>query len=161
MNIWTVRGVVLLAVALLAFGFGYDVARDNWRAKFAEAEREAAQSQLKAVAEAVEAHKLRVTELEKVNDEAKQMLSDLHLAAYNADAESERLQRALDDYVRRSSSNRCPSGTTSERAAAATEQLVLAELFRRADKRAGELAAIADDARARGLACEAAYKAVQ
>jgi hypothetical protein len=160
-NMWTVRGVILLAVGALSFGFGYDLARDSWRAKFAEAERDAAQSQMQAVADAVDAHRLRVTELERVNDETKQTLADLHLAAYHADAESERLQLALNDYVRRASARHCPSGTATERAAAATEQLVLAELFRRADKRAGELAAIADDSRARGLACEASYKAVQ
>ena len=34
---------------------------------------------------------------------------------------------------------------------------VLAELFDRADHRAGELAAIADEARVRGLACESAH----
>ena len=34
---------------------------------------------------------------------------------------------------------------------------LLAELQRRADDRAGELAHIADDARVRGLACERAY----
>ncbi|WP_128422755.1 DUF2514 family protein, partial [Delftia tsuruhatensis] len=36
----------------------------------------------------------------------------------------------------------------------------LAELQRRADERAGELARIADDARGRGSACERAYDAV-
>jgi len=35
---------------------------------------------------------------------------------------------------------------------------LLAELQRRADERAGELARIADDARARGLSCERAYE---
>lgn len=37
---------------------------------------------------------------------------------------------------------------------------LLAELFRRADQRAGELAAIADQARIRGLTCEIAYDAL-
>lgn len=34
---------------------------------------------------------------------------------------------------------------------------VLADVFKRADQRAGDLAAIADQARARGLTCEQAY----
>ena len=38
---------------------------------------------------------------------------------------------------------------------------LLAELFRRADQRVGELAAIADTARARGNACERAYDAAR
>ena len=34
---------------------------------------------------------------------------------------------------------------------------VLADVFKRADQRAGDLTAIADQARARGLTCEQAY----
>lgn len=45
-------------------------------------------------------------------------------------------------------------------AAGTTGSELLAELFRRADQRAGELAAIADQARIRGLTCEAAYDAL-
>lgn len=130
----------------------------DWSRKWADAEQQAAQAQLKAVDVAVVEYRRRVTELEKVNDETKQQLADAFVAARNADAESDRLQHALDDYLRRSSAKHCTASTTSERAAAATDQLVLAELFRRADKRAGELAAIADDSRIRGLACEAAYR---
>ena len=154
--------VAAVAFALvLAFMFGYQVADNSWTTKWANAERDAAQAQVRAVAEAVATYKSRVTELEKLNDETKQQLADAFVAARNADAESDRLQHALDDYLRRSSTRNCQASTTSERAAAATDQLVLAELFRRADKRAGELAAIADDSRIRGLACEAAYNAIK
>jgi hypothetical protein len=52
------------------------------------------------------------------------------------------------------------AATASEGAAGTTGSELLAELFRRADQRAGELAAIADQARIRGLTCEAAYDAL-
>ncbi|WP_455871853.1 DUF2514 family protein [Serratia proteamaculans] len=52
------------------------------------------------------------------------------------------------------------AATASGGAAGTTGSELLAELFRRADKRAGELAAIADQARIRGVACEAAYDAL-
>lgn len=146
------------AALALSFGAGFKLADHNWTTKWADAERDAAQEQRRAVAEAVATYRSRVTELERVNDDTKQKLADAFNAARNADAESARLQHALDDYLRRSSAKHCATSTTSERAAAATDQLVLAELFRRADKRAGELAAIADDSRIRGLACEAAYR---
>ena len=146
-------------IVALSFGAGFKLADSQWTTKWANAERDAAQAQVQAVAEAVATYRSRVTELEKVNDETKQQLADAFVAARNADAESDRLQHALDDYLRRSSAKHCAASTTSERAAAATDRLVLAELFRRADKRAGELAAIADDSRIRGLACEAAYNA--
>lgn len=156
------RTLAIASAAALFIGLlsGYWLTDNIWSAKWADAERDAAQAQLKAVDDAIKSHTLRVTELEKVNDETKQKLTDAFVAARNADAESDRLQHALDDYLRRSSAKHCATSTTSERAAAATDQLVLAELFRRADKRAGELAAIADDNRIRGLACEEAYKAI-
>lgn len=50
--------------------------------------------------------------------------------------------------------------TASGGQAGTTGSELLAELFRRADQRAGELAAIADQARIRGLTCEAAYDAL-
>lgn len=146
---------------IVAFMFGYQVSDNSWSTKWAEAERDAAQSQVRAVADAVATYKYRVTELEIVNDDTKKLLADAFMAARTADAESDRLQHALDDYLRRSSATSCATSTAGERAAAATDQLVLAELFRRADKRAGELAAIADDSRIRGLACESAYKVIQ
>jgi hypothetical protein len=37
---------------------------------------------------------------------------------------------------------------------------VLADVFKRADQRAGDLAAIADQARARGVMCEQAYDSI-
>ena len=52
------------------------------------------------------------------------------------------------------------AATASESATGTTGSELLAELFRRADQRAGELAAIADQARIRGLTCEAAYDAL-
>jgi len=52
------------------------------------------------------------------------------------------------------SGNSC---TASASKAAASAAAVLADVFKRADKRAGDLAAIADQARARGMTCEQAY----
>lgn len=51
------------------------------------------------------------------------------------------------------------AATSSSGATGTTDAELLAELFRRADQRAGELAATADKARVRGLTCEAAYDA--
>jgi hypothetical protein len=38
--------------------------------------------------------------------------------------------------------------------------MVLADVFKRADQRAGDLAEVADQARARGVTCEQAYDGV-
>ncbi|MFS1292002.1 DUF2514 family protein [Pseudomonas piscis] len=45
-------------------------------------------------------------------------------------------------------------------AAVTRAALVLAELFKRADERAGDLAAYADQSRGRGVTCEQAYDAI-
>lgn len=146
---------------LLALGYwaGSSVSDHDWSRKWDDAEQQAAQAQLDAVDAAVVEYRRRVTELEKVTDETKQLLADAYNAARDADAESGRLQLALDDYVRRSSTAAARPTVARECAAAATDNLVLADLFRRADKRAGELAAIADQAITRGLACERSYSA--
>jgi len=44
--------------------------------------------------------------------------------------------------------------------AAARAAAVLADVLKRADQRAGDLAEVADQARARGVTCEAAYGAI-
>ncbi|QOW12262.1 hypothetical protein S96127_4431 (plasmid) [Yersinia pestis] len=55
----------------------------------------------------------------------------------------------------------CHPATPGAGQTAGSGAVLLAELFRRADERAGELAAAADEARTRGLACENAYNALK
>lgn len=45
-------------------------------------------------------------------------------------------------------------------AAATRAAMVLADVLKRADQRAGDLAEVADQARARGVTCEQAYEAL-
>ena len=68
-----------------------------------------------------------------------------------------RLQRDLADYLtqhRAAAQARAAAGQCAPDPAPAD---LLADMLRRADDRAGELAHVADTARARGLACERAY----
>lgn len=88
------------------------------------------------------------------------------IAAADADAGRARvvaggLQRDLADYItehRRAAQARATAGQCQ---ADTTALDLLADLQRRADARAGELAGIADQARARGTGCERAYDAGQ
>ena len=76
-----------------------------------------------------------------------------------ARAAAGRLRGDLADYItahRAAANARAAAGQCSPDTAALD---LLAELQRRADDRAGELARIADDARSRGSACERAYDA--
>ena len=93
----------------------------------------------------------------KIDTDAQAALAAADAGRTRAVAARNRLQRDLADYL------------TQHRAAALARAAagqctpdpgpldLLADLQRRADDRAGELAHIADDARVRGLACERAY----
>lgn len=81
--------------------------------------------------------------------------------AGRARAAHDGLRRELADYIeshRRAAQARAAAGQCAPDTGALD---LLAELQRRADARAGELAAVADDARIRGAACERAYDAGQ
>ena len=98
----------------------------------------------------------------------------LEKAATDADAQNTRLLadaaaaaaagRRLHDTAAAFAAGACPSPGSSTPAEASpatpTPAVVLAELFRRADERAGDLAAAADAARAAGAACEASFDAL-
>ena len=76
-----------------------------------------------------------------------------------ARASADGVQLVADNLARRlaaseTSGNSCTAAASKAVAHAAA---VLADVFKRADQRAGDLAAIADQARIRGLTCEQAY----
>lgn len=154
--------LVHITAALFALGVagvcGYMLADTLWRTKWSEAEKQAATAQTAAIAKAVESYTLRVTELEKVNNEIKQQFADLEVARAGAGAASDSLQQSIADSVRRGSQCANSASTTAERAAAATSLTVLADVLRRADRRAGDLAEVADRSRIAGLGCQAAYE---
>lgn len=152
---------ILSAAVLLGFYAGHTSTDDKWRAKWSDAEAAASKAQTDAVAKAVESYTLRVTELENVNNEIKQKFADLEVSRARAGAASDGLQQSIADSVRRGSQCANSAATTAERAAAATEITVLADVLRRADRRAGELADIADRSRIAGLGCQAAYEKIR
>lgn len=102
---------------------------------------------------------------EKIDDLQKSTQAELalaHSAVQRARDAGQRLQHELAAYVERQRGAAADPDAAGQCAANPAHSLdLLAELFRRADARAGELAAVADEARIRGLACEAAYDAVQ
>lgn len=91
---------------------------------------------------------------ERIEGEAKAAIAAVAADADRARTAGQQLRRELADYLTAhraralaaAAAGQCPPDTRAVG--------VLAELFDRADHRAGELAAIADTARARGLACE-------
>ena len=96
-------------------------------------------------------------EVAQIHEDAQAALAAAGAGSARADLARNRLQRELADYLtqhRAAAQARAAAGQCTPDTGPAD---LLAELQRRADDRAGELAHIADTARARGQACERAY----
>ena len=95
--------------------------------------------------------------IDQIEADASAALAAAGAGSARADLARNRLQRELADYLtqhRAAAQARAAAGQCTPDTGPAD---LLAELQRRADDRAGELAHIADTARARGQACERAY----
>ena len=153
----------------LALGLGFALLMQTLR--LAEAQLQAAHTEATLQTERTTAARLafitseRYRSLEgKHRDEIAKNDTDAQAAIAAADAgrtravaARNRLQRDLADYLtqhRAAAQARAAAGQCTPDPAPLN---LLADLQRRADDRAGELAHVADTARARGLACERAY----
>lgn len=99
-------------------------------------------------------------QVSEIETRAQADLAQSRVAVGRARDAGQRLQRELAGYVERNRRACADSTSLGNGSAKLGNADLLAELFTRADARAGELAAIADEARIRGLACEAEYQAV-
>lgn len=95
--------------------------------------------------------------VQKITDDAAHAIAAAQRDAARAGAAADSLQRDIADYIdrhRAAALARAAAGQCTPDAGALD---LLADLRRSADDRAGALAAIADDARARGNACQRQY----
>ena len=155
----------------IALGLGLGFALLMQTIRLADAKLEAAhaettmQTERAATAQAALKNSERYRKLEGTHrDEVSKTDTDAQAAIATADAgrlraidARNRMQRELADYLtqhRIAAQARAAAGQCAPDTSPAD---LLADLQRRADDRAGELAHIADTARARGLACERAY----
>ena len=157
--------------AAIALGLGLGLALLMQTLRLAEAQLQAAHTEATLQTERTTAARLafitseRYRSLEgKHRDEIAKNDTDAQAAIAAADAgrtravaARNRLQRDLADYLtqhRAAAQARAAAGQCTPDPAPLD---LLADLHRRADQRAGELAAAADEARTRGAACERAY----
>lgn len=155
----------------IALGLGLGFALLMQTLRLAEAQLEAAHTEATLQTERATAARMafktseRYRTLEgKHRDEIAQTDTAAQTALAAADAgraravdARNRLQRDLADYItqhRAAAQARAAAGQCAPDTGPAD---LLADMLRRADDRAGELAHVADTARARGLACERAY----
>ncbi|HAU5704131.1 TPA: DUF2514 family protein [Citrobacter freundii] len=159
---------VLAAAAVWGFSHwrysaGYGDADQHWREKWAQRDARDATALAQRQAEARAEEQRRQGEIDAIRKQTSQQLAGVQAAADRARAASRGLHAKADELARQLADREraCGAGTSGRSEAKASGAALLADLFKRADERAGELAREADEARARGLACEAAYDAVK
>lgn len=157
--------VIALAVVLgslyAAYRHGVSVTLAEWHLEREQLAREAAEATATAERKAREEEARRQVEFEGVGNDAKQKEIAADADAAGSVAAGERLHIAASVLAGRASE--CPKDSAAtERSQATTRAaMVLSDLLRRADERAGELAKAYDRARIAGLACEAAVDALR
>lgn len=160
--------VALLMVALgswalmAAYDHGQSVKDEEWQARWNA--RDAGDKQAWALAEREEREKEQAMQnsINKAVQDGQRKIDQAATDAVTARAAAGSLQRTVDDLTERlkrtASSNSCTAAASQ---AATRTAFVLAELFKRADQRAGDLAADADQSRSRGVMCEQAYEGLR
>lgn len=154
--------LVLGADFLSGSWFGASKANTAWALKWKQRDADDATALAKRQAEARAEEQRRQGEIDAIEKRAEGQIAQAAADADHARAVSDGLHDEAAKLAARLAASeraRC-AATASESATGTTGSELLAELFRRADQRAGELAAIADQARIRGLTCEAAYDAL-
>lgn len=164
-----VGGIALAALLLVgleawalfsAYGHGKAVKDGEWQARWAV--RDAGDKQAWGLAEAEERDKeqTRQNSINKAVQDGQRTIDEAV-----ADAAAARADLSLRDQADRTASrtasqvgsNSCTAATS---AAASRAVLVLADVLKRVDKRAEDLAATADQRGARGVTCEQAYDGI-
>lgn len=164
------QALLLLAVAMtVVTGFGhwryragYDDAAHIWQKKWAERDASEAILLAKRQAESRDEEQRRQVEIGTIRDDARRQIEGARADAEHARNVSRGLHVAANNLASRLAEREtCGDTAASGRGEAATGgTLLLADLFRRADERAGAMAAEADRARLRGNTCERAYDAL-
>lgn len=167
LRMWLPRLLLVAGVALLGWWLhhsidaaGYTRADLEWQAKWNKQAEAMAKAKADAVVLAREEEQRRQSEIDKVRQDAEKQIamaeSDAAAASAAADSLHEQARRL------EARANQCAGNPAASQPGQATAQpgVVLADVLRRADERAGELAAAYDRSRAAGLACERAYDAL-
>lgn len=162
---WRMMAIGVLLVALLVAGKIASHYRDkyhqvdkSWQLKWTQRNEKDSDALAQRHTEARIEEQRRQQAINKVIQNASQQIYAAHNDAVSANAVANRLHEQANKLTQRLADREraCGSPTTRGGPPASGAQL-LADLFKRADEEAGRMAAIADEARVRGLACEQAY----
>lgn len=157
---YAVAGIAVAGALWLSYNHGRSVEQAMWTAKW---EREAKRLTDEKNEALLQVHELELKaqqKIEEVQQHAEQQLARNESDRNAADAAFASLHKRAEQLASRAGN--CPSHATVAPGskAGSSASVVLADVLRRADERAGELAAAYDRSRTAGLACEEAYAAL-
>ncbi|WP_223535547.1 DUF2514 family protein [Pseudomonas sp. GL-B-16] len=154
--------VALTLVAGTLFGayqHGVTVTDEKWQSEWNA--RDTQEAEARALNEATARAKEQAYQqsINKAVQDGQRIIDQATADATAARAAADGVQLAADNLARRLAASEAGgnSCTAAASKAATRAAMVLADVFKRADQRAGDLAEIADQARVRGLTCERAY----
>lgn len=156
---WRLKLAAFLFYSAFCLALGAWVVDNKWQSDWDSHMLADSQANEKAATEALTQQRELLTELEKVQQNAKAMQDKLE-ADRLAAADSANRMRAELDRIKTSAKADNPS-SISERANSATDRIVLANVLERADTAAGILADYADVNREAVINCNAEYNAVK
>ncbi|MGL5525657.1 MAG: DUF2514 family protein [Aeromonas veronii] len=143
----------------LSYNHGVEVERNRAEAAWNKQAEELSNKNLELLQQVADLRQKQQTTLDKVAEDAEKKIALAETAANAADAAHDSVQQQAARLATKLAD--CNASASAERSkAAAASAMVLAELFRRADQRAGELGRAYDKARVAGLTCEKTYQAL-
>ena len=165
MTTYMKAGVILLLVALAAgallgaYHHGLSVKDAEWQSQWNARDTRDAQAKAENEAAARTREQAYQQSINKAVQDGQRTIDQATADASAARASADGLRGAADALAARLAASQAGghSCTAAASQAATRAVMVLADVFKRADQRAGDLAADADQSRGRGVTCEAAY----
>ncbi|AWY44509.1 DUF2514 family protein [Pseudomonas putida] len=158
-----IAAVALVAGALfVAYHHGLSVKDAEWQSAWSDRDTRDARAKAENEAAARVREQAYQQSINKAVQDGQRIIEQATADAATARASADGLRGAADDLAARLAASEASghSCTAAASKAAARAAAVLADVLKRADQRAGELAEVADQARARGMTCEQAYDAL-
>ncbi len=152
---------VLLALGALYGAYHRGVSNTNatWQAEWNSRDTRDAQAKERNEAAARATEQAWQLKLDKVTEDGQHAIDQATGDAATARASADGLRGAADALANRLSTSQAGGHSCTTAASQATTRavMVLADVLKRADQRAGDLAGYADQSHSRGVTCEQAY----
>jgi hypothetical protein len=151
--------LILITLIIISAWGGHEWSDRDWSQRWAERDTADATARAVAAESAARQQRTLLTELEQSYDESEKRRNALAAAERRNTELSTELRDAIE--ARKRLLQAGDTSTVAARANAATDALVLAELFGRAEQRATNLAGYADEHREALMACRAEYDIIR